>query len=95
VQEANRAAGLLPKLALIGTSMRSMADSALLFDALTTDDGGQAQPGSCSSSSSSSSGGSLIAQLCAGGAVMEAPVPDFACHGVATSLHLFQPGGGL
>ncbi len=33
----------------------------------------------------------LLHELCASGAVVEVPVPDCGAHGVAVSLHGFQP----
>lgn len=72
----------LQRLAILGSSMRSLTDTQGLLQALVTQ--GAAGHGGMRAMSA-------VQQAYAQGRVVEVPCPDCAAHGVGVAVHLFLP----
>lgn len=88
LQHANWRQQRLSRLALIGTSLQSLSDSALLFQALTQAPAAALAP-DAPHTGLADARPDTVSELARRHAVVEKVLPDLAMHGIATSLHMF------
>lgn len=93
VLDANWSKDALGKLVVWGTSFQSMGATAGFFAALAGASAGggrpQVQDPTAAGSTSSRQSLARVESVTSRGAVLELFGPDFAAHGIGTSLHLF------
>ncbi|KAF8072549.1 hypothetical protein HT031_000209 [Scenedesmus sp. PABB004] len=77
----------LHRLAVLGTSLRSLAETEGLLDALL--DGGAGDGGGGGGGAAAA-----LADACRGGRLVEVAAPDCAAHGVGVAVHLWRRAAG-